>query len=187
MHSCNVFILIHFVFSFLSFNYRHRKRIQNHRPSSHKRPKRRRKEEAVAKPKRRSGQKEKFVTSWTIKCCSISQRMRNYTRRFHHTNWSLQVLYPKDWRFVAHLHDVHLSNCVIRVSVWWWRREKSAFSRTYKRWFDMILIFCLFCCFVIYLQDWSSKLFNITLKSSTHEPQRAMIQLRKADILFSVL
>lgn len=111
MHSVhNISILFYFL------HFRHRKRIQNRRPSSHKRPKRRRKEVVAAKPRRRSGQKEKSVTSWTIKYCSISQPTRNCTRKSHNTNWSLQVLYLNDWRFVVHLHDVPLSNCVKKVS-----------------------------------------------------------------------
>lgn len=111
----------HFVYNlsnlkstFLIFSLQ--RRMPSQRLNSHKRHKRRRKVVVVAvKPKRRSGRKEKFVTSWTIKSSSIRLLMRNFTRKFQPTSSLHHLLCPKDWRCVDHLQERHSLNSVIKV------------------------------------------------------------------------
>lgn len=74
----------------------------------------------AAKPRRRSGQKEKSGTSWTTKCCSTSRLMRNCTKKYHRTNWSHQALCLNVWRSADRSPAVHLLNCATKVNIMRW-------------------------------------------------------------------
>lgn len=99
-----------------NFSSRQR-RTQNRRLNSHKKHKRRRKVAVAAKPRRRSGPKEKSGISWTIRFSSIRPPMKNCTRKYPSTNWSLPLWSLNVWRSVALWPSVLWLNCAKRVSV----------------------------------------------------------------------
>lgn len=176
---------------------RHRKKTPNRRPSSHKKPKRRRKEVVAAKPRRRSGPKEKSGTSWTTKCCSTSRLMRNCTKKFHRTNWSLQASCPSAWRSADRSPGVHSSNCATKVNVLHVRNALILMCFTpYK--LCELLVCQLACshsrCIVLiaqylvrsFAQVWSSRSSNIMPRLSTPAPPKVTIQLHKANYFMTL-
>lgn len=76
---------------------------------------RRRKEEVAARPRRRSGRKERSVTSWTTWCCSTRPPMTSCTRKCPHTSWSLPPSSVRGWRSLDPLLAVDSRNCLQKV------------------------------------------------------------------------
>lgn len=68
----------------------------------------------------RSGQREKFVTSWTTKCSLIKQHMTNCWRRFHNTSWSHHLWSVRDWKFEGHWQGKLLMSFYRKVNASFW-------------------------------------------------------------------
>lgn len=157
MDYCKIIVDITLTYYLLFLFFSLQRRTRSHRLNSHRRHKKRRKEEVAAvKPRRRSGRKERFATSWTIKFSSTKPLTRNCTRKFHSTSSSPHRSCLKDWRSVDHWLSAPSSNCVTKVML--------------NYFFILYLSKTIFS-----FQDWLNKLFTTMPRWFSPEPQRETI------------
>ena len=132
MVSCN---LIPLVSSLTTWSFIHEcshlRRIPRKRLRRHPR---RRKEEEVERPRRRSGPRGRFGTSWITWSSSTRLRMISCWKKFPVTSWSHQPSSRNVSRFVDHWQGEHWKNSIEKDSLnWSWNMPLNASTQGQPR------------------------------------------------------